>query len=235
MFKEKKFILYLVLILSLIFVISACTTNDDENIETVETVKKVWSDWIKANHSAFTSIEADNTDYSDLMFLESILNGKTLVQMGENCHGVSEFNKMKVRLIKFMHEVLGYQVIAFESSIYECNMAELNSNELSSNDLIRSSIFGVWHCDETMELFNYIKSTQSTNNPLILAGFDVQKSSSFGIANRSDMFYDVVAKIDPDYGESVLEKDKTFLSNVRNEDWLNENKDIYKDFYRVTL
>lgn len=234
MVKKKNNLLYLVFTLSLILMISACSVYEGENPKTVERVKlKFWSDWIKTNHNTITSIESDDTDYSDLMFLESILNGKNLVQLGENCHGVSEFNKVKVRLIKFMHEVLGYQVIAFESSIFECNMAQLNIKDLSPEELMRSSIFGVWYCDETIELFNYIKSTQSTNNPLILAGFDVQRSSTIGLAERSNIYHDLVSKIDPDYAASVLEKDKEFLSNVNKKEWLIENRDLYIDFYKT--
>ena len=44
-------------------------------------------------------------------------------------------------------------------------------------DLMRACIFGVWHAAETVPLFDYIKQTQSTAHPLILAGFDEQTSS----------------------------------------------------------
>lgn len=36
--------------------------------------------------------------------------------LGEASHGVAESNWAKVRLIKFLHQQLGFDVVAFESS-----------------------------------------------------------------------------------------------------------------------
>jgi erythromycin esterase len=170
------------------------------------------SEWVRTNAHAVRSLGA--TAFSDLRFLEPVLAGKRIVQLGESGHGVAEFDMAKVRLIKFLHESLGYDVLAFESSIYECDRAQRNVATLSAFDLMRGCIFGVWHASETLPLFEYIKQTQSTPHPLILAGFDEQTSSS-SVSARPAFFRSLIAPIDSAYARRVYETDSVFLARVR--------------------
>ena len=125
MSKFKEYYLkYLIIFTVLISLMIGCKVNDNDNSQV--TVKPEWAEWIKNNHQEITNLEADNSDFSDLMFLKSLLEGKRLVQLGENSHGVSEFNKAKVRLIKFLHEIMEYDVIAFESSIFDRTLSKLD-------------------------------------------------------------------------------------------------------------
>ncbi|UZM99375.1 hypothetical protein OL548_03105 [Lysinibacillus sp. MHQ-1] len=39
--------------------------------------------------------------------------------------------------------------------------------------------FGVWWTKETLPLFEYAKTTQATEKPLVLAGFDIQQQGAF--------------------------------------------------------
>jgi erythromycin esterase len=166
--------------------------------------------WIRENYHSIRSLTSCN--YSDLQFLKPILAGRRLIQLGESGHGVAEFNAMKVRLIKFLHEQAGYDVIAFESSIFDCYYANERAGTLSSNDLIMNSIFGVWHTQEVLPLFEYIKKTQKTSRPLILAGFDVQISSYSGVRGRPDFLRDIVAHIDSSYAHEVGFFDSLFVA-----------------------
>jgi erythromycin esterase len=170
------------------------------------------SEWVRANAHAVRSLGA--TDFSDLRFLEPVLAGKRIVQLGESGHGVAEFDMAKVRFIKFLHEALGYDVIAFESSTYECDRAQRNVATLAAADLMRACIFGVWHATETVPLFEYIKQTQSTAHPLILAGFDEQTSSA-SASSRPVFFRSLIAPIDSAYARRVFDADSVFLAKVR--------------------
>jgi erythromycin esterase len=198
--------------------------------KTEPTAKQEWKDWIKSNHYKIRSLSADDLDFSDLQFLQPLIGDRRLVQLGESSHGVSEFNQAKVRLIKFLHQEMGFTVIAFESSIYESFFANENADTLSDLEMMKNSIFGVWHCQETLELFKYIKETRDTSRPLILAGFDIQISSSRGLVNRPENFAEVVANLDPVYAKEVLTTDKDFL--VKRITTLSpEDKEKYKSFY----
>jgi erythromycin esterase len=124
-----------------------------------------------------------------------VIGPRRLVQLGESGHGVAEFDSTKVRLIRFLHEEMGFDVIAFESGLYECFRADERVGELSASGLMHSSIFGVWSAEETLPLFDYLKSTRDTARPLTLAGFDTQFSTALK-ARPADL-RDLLAVIDP--------------------------------------
>jgi erythromycin esterase len=132
--------------------------------------------WAKGAAHPIRSLTYDG-DFSDLGFLATALQGKRLVQLGESGHGVSEFSLAKVRLIKFLHEQLGYDVIAFESSLFACWDADARAESLGGIGLLQSCPFTVWHVAEVLPLLEYVAATKKTARPLTLAGFDVQLST----------------------------------------------------------
>jgi erythromycin esterase len=173
-----------------------------------------WVSWARDNHHPISTVQSfDGDTFSDLQFLRTVLADRRLVQLGESGHGVAEFNQAKVRLIKFLHQQLGFDVIAFESGLYECHTAN-NDTTLAASTLMRRCIFGVWHTDEVLPLFEYIKSTQGTARPLTLAGFDTQISSRTGIAPRPAMFADMVRIVDPSRAAQVMADDQEHISAV---------------------
>lgn len=175
----------------------------------------LWTNWVRAHAQPVRSLGA--TDFSDLRFFEPLLRGKRIVQLGESGHGVAEFDMAKVRLIKYLHEALGYDVIAFESSLFECHRAQHAIASLTAIQLMQSCIFGVWHTDETVPLFEYIKQTQATAHPLILAGFDEQ-TSSLSASARPAFFRRVIAQFDAPYAARVYTQDSVFLASYRGAD-----------------
>ncbi len=173
-----------------------------------------WVTWARANHYPVATVQSFEGDtFADLQFFKTVLKDRRIVQLGESGHGVAEFNHAKVRLIKFLHEQMGYDVIAFESGLYECfNVNETPS--LSAATMMRNCIFGVWHTNEVLPLFEYIKSTQSTARPLTLAGFDTQISSRSGMGFRPLFFSSMVRAIDPSRATQVAARDEEFINGI---------------------
>ncbi|MFA8300849.1 MAG: erythromycin esterase family protein [Hyphomicrobiales bacterium] len=121
------------------------------------------------------SIDSKNTDFTDLQFLKEHLKGKTIVGLGEQSHLDGTSFIAKIRLVKFLHEEMGFNVIAFESGLYDCTNA--NNSIDTATDLhpyLFESIFGVWRNKEMKELSDYLHKCRETNNPLYLTGFDHQ-------------------------------------------------------------
>jgi erythromycin esterase len=192
-------------------------------------VDTAYTQWVQRNAKPIRSIGA--TDFSDLAFLKPILAGKRIVQLGESGHGVREFNQAKVRLIKYLHESLGYDVIAFESSLYACDRAGRQASAIPSGlALMRSCIFGVWHTEEVVELFDYIKQTQATSRPLILTGFDTQSSSPFD-RNRSRFLQSVVSRLDSAYARRVYATDSAADVSNGKADYMKLNETRLVAFY----
>ena len=165
-------------------------------------------DWVRQHHHPLRSLTADA--FGDLAFLKPLLEGKRIVQLGENGHGMAEYSLAKVRLIKFLHQELGFEVIAFESALYQCYRAWQNAPRAAPAQTLRGCAYGVWHTAEVLPLFEYLHATLDTARPLHLAGFDIQPIGS-NKADRPAFLRDIVARIDPAYARSVFALDTDFL------------------------
>jgi erythromycin esterase len=171
-----------------------------------------WLTWARANHHPIAAVQTFEGDtFADLQFFKTVLKDRRIVQLGESGHGVAEFNHAKVRLIKFLHQQMGFDVMAFESGLYECYNANKPGTALTT---MRSCIFGVWHTEEVRALFDYIVETRQTDRPLILAGFDTQMSSSLGVSTRPAFFANMVRAIDPQRAATVQATDQQYISGV---------------------
>lgn len=144
---------------------------------------------------------ATSEDYKDLAFLKPILKDKTVVSLGENFHRVAEYSSMKTRLIKYLHEELDFDVIMFESGLGDAFMTYENADALTSKEMMERSIFPIWHSKETLGLFDYIKKEQKTDDPLYLAGYDMQFTSGY----LTQFIAGWIAKVDKDQGQNYFD------------------------------
>ncbi|MCP4216355.1 MAG: erythromycin esterase family protein [bacterium] len=226
---------YGMVVLVLAVLILAGCKRDETEVNDPAQKEAAYSEWVRENAEPILSLTSDN--YDDLQFLKPLLESKRIVQLGESGHGVKEFNMMKVRLIKFLHREMGYDIIAFESGIFECFNANRNIPTLTAERIMRNSIFPVWHTREGLRLFDYIKETYDSERPLILAGFDTQMTSRQGVAKRPAFLRDVVAAVDPVYAEEVYNIDYSFVHIYLDEGYgametyVMENKDALTGDY----
>lgn len=75
--------------------------------------------YLKANAIVVRDVEPTNEDYSDLAPLRQSLQQVTIVGLGEPIHHDGSAFKAKTRLVKFLHQELGFSVLAFESGFYD--------------------------------------------------------------------------------------------------------------------
>ncbi|MGF9698001.1 erythromycin esterase family protein [Paenibacillus sp. MABNR03] len=138
-----------------------------------------WNEWARDHAYRLDSIQPVKTgqepdSFSDLEMLKPLLYDKRIVFLGESSHGVAEFNLAKTRLIQFLHQEMGYNILAFESSLSNTSLANAMVKQQLPEQTMRNSIFGVWWSKEIMPLFDYLKTSAQTEQPLILTGFDMQ-------------------------------------------------------------
>ncbi|MGE7602975.1 erythromycin esterase family protein [Peribacillus sp. NPDC097675] len=162
--------------------------------------------WVNNTHN----IDTTNND-DDLKFLDSILKGKKYVFLGENSHGVAEYNTAKGRLIKYLHENQDYDVVAFESNLADpaVTFAELHTSHISSRTYMQRTIPGVWNATQNLPLFDYILENRREEKALVNTGFDIQP---FG-RTFTNFTTDWITKRSPSKGDlfSKLEKDWLIL------------------------
>jgi erythromycin esterase len=186
---------------------------------------------VQTQAKPLASLDLQSTDDTDLAFLGPLLQGRRLVALGESGHGVAEFSQAKVRLIKYLHEQLGYDVLAFESSILSCYRGEARATTLDAQSLMQDSVFGIWSTQDVEKLFAYLKETQATAHPLILAGFDVQLTTPDEMQNRPAIFQEVVGKVDAVYAQQVHDMDAAFIQGMKSLTYLEANRDALKVAY----
>ncbi|MCA9568442.1 MAG: erythromycin esterase family protein [Myxococcales bacterium] len=135
--------------------------------------------WVREHHHPITSLGA--TDTSDLGFLADELQGVRVVQLGESSHGGEDFNALRIRLVRYLHEELGYDVLAFESSSVACEAANGPLSRGEAELAMKTCVYGVWWTEQVRALFAYAASTQGTERPLRVAGYDGQLSGMDGM------------------------------------------------------
>lgn len=146
-----------------------------------------WKKWVNDHAYSLSSIQPETFDgqkipankFNDLEMLKPLLHDKRIVFLGESSHGVAQFNLAKTRLIQFLHQDMGYNVLAFESGMGNVMNAQGQIDKQAVLQTMKDAIFGVWWTKETLPLFDYAKSTQATEQPLVLTGFDIQQQGAF--------------------------------------------------------
>ena len=132
--------------------------------------------WLKQNAVPLRSIDPTDEDFSDLEPLAKAIGNARIVQLGEQTHGDGATFLAKTRLIKFLHQRLGFDVLALESGLYDCRKAwELLNTGTEQYKAFRMGVFGVWGLSEQVRpLIEYWGQASKSDLPLELCGFDCQ-------------------------------------------------------------
>jgi erythromycin esterase len=140
-------------------------------------------DWLRANAMPVRSVDASDEDFTDLAPLEKLIAGARVIQLGEPSHGAGVSFSAKVRLIKFLHARMGFDVLAWESGMYDLTRVEAGlragDNAIAS---AQRGVLKIWSAsEECRPLFEYARQSYSGPRPLTMAGFDMQLTSdAFG-------------------------------------------------------
>jgi len=142
--------------------------------------------YIKDSVVIIRSIDPVDTLFSDLDLLGKAVGDSRIVMLGEQDHGDSRTFLAKCRIIKYLHEKLGFNVLAFESDFYALNKVwdsiSLNPSQVEST--IMNNVFKVWTlCQQFKPVVQYLTDQYQGNNRLQLAGFDNQLVGEYSVAN----------------------------------------------------
>ncbi len=145
------------------------TTTQNENVQ-----------WLITDGKELRNADPADEDFSDLEALRSKIGDAKLVMLGEQTHGDGTTFLMKTRLIKFLHQEMGFEVIAFESGLYDCRKAwqQFVDGEQAETAFARG-VLPIWSWSQQLiPLANYLAENAHSESPLELAGFDLQFTAS---------------------------------------------------------
>jgi erythromycin esterase len=140
--------------------------------------------WLSQNAVTVRSISAADEDFSDLEPLIDAIGTARVVQLGEPSHGAGSSFAAKVRLIKFLHQRMGFDVLVWESGMYglQATQAGMRGEE-DPVVAAQRGIFPMWSAaEEVRPLFEYVNASQGSARPIDMAGFDMQLTAPLSFA-----------------------------------------------------
>ncbi|WP_214483179.1 erythromycin esterase family protein [Bacillus sp. SM2101] len=180
----------------------------------------------------FKRIELESDDYGDLNFLKDVLKDKRIVMLGESSHTVAEYNLIKSRLIKYLHEELDYNVIAFESGLADVNITNEMLVDKSATEALKNALWGIWYTDNNIKLLQYIKEQKTSNTPIEIAGVDIQPQQF-----TSQVLYNFFEDKNRDFAEELRDVEVEFFklirsdfNNVENHEWVKNTEELIEKY-----
>lgn len=171
--------------------------------------------WLQEN-----TVELATDNGYDFEAIRKAIGDKRIIAIGESSHGLAEYFKLKSALIIYLHKELNFEVFAMEAGLGDVNLAYSNIDTLSVLELRDHSVFGNFRVKEAIPLFEYIKNTSTTENPLIYTGYDTQSSSHYGDA----LLKKLIQPFNQQLSDSIHKRFKSYYGwaqALRNNDSIN--------------
>jgi erythromycin esterase len=120
------------------------------------------------------SVDPADTSFADLKPLSEAIGDRRIVFLGEATHGDGTAFRAKSRLVKFLHQEMGFRVLAFESGLYDLRRATRQAT--TPQEHLRAAtqtLARPWaQSAQARPVLRYYAQTQHTDAPLHLAGID---------------------------------------------------------------
>ncbi|MEK7404680.1 MAG: erythromycin esterase family protein [Acidobacteriota bacterium] len=144
------------------------------------------------------SIDPEDADFTDLLPLRRLIGQARIVGLGEQSHGDGATLRAKVRLVRFLHEKMGFNLLAWESGLYDCEqMDRALRSDVPIEQASATGVFRVWsRSGQVRPLFEYVRSTHGTKRPLRMTGFDMQISSPRTYATFARHLFEFLDRFD---------------------------------------
>jgi erythromycin esterase len=178
--------------------------------------------WLPAAGQVAREINPVAPAYQGLSFLDTLLQGKRIVMLGESSHGTEQYSQTKFELIRYLHEKLGYKVLLFESPMSGCSYLNM-ATDTAAGELLRNSLQALWHTETVRQLFGYAKS-----NGMLLGGFDPQ----FVLSPYARLFYSRAVNDLPAIQETLLRLETRVTETFRTPSLYLSLKDSFSTAYK---
>ena len=130
-------------------------------------------------HAIESAGYADPRQYG---FLNALLGDVEVVSLAESIHMTHEFPLIRIGMVRYLNENLGFHTVALEGSPEDLWVTQ--DQFLASPDTglsqAMAGVFGLWNTPEMAQLFRYEAASWSTAHPLYLTAYDIQPGMGSG-------------------------------------------------------
>jgi erythromycin esterase len=144
--------------------------------------------WLQKNVIPISTTDQYVNNSKEYEPLKKILQGKDIILLGEEDHIFATTFESKTKLIKFLHDEMGFTVLAFEYDLY--SLANSYNKAIKENNatILQNSIWPFWgKAKSTESLFPYVLST-AKNSALKVIGFDCQTFAEYPFIENIDSY-----------------------------------------------
>lgn len=122
------------------------------------------------------STSPQHEDHSDLKPFADAIGNARIVALGEQTHGGREEYLLKTRLLKFLHEKMGFDVLLLESGFYDmARLAERVERGEKLDDIAPGNVFFMYaNTAEGRGMLQYVDRQRALGKPMALGGIDSQ-------------------------------------------------------------
>lgn len=130
--------------------------------------------WLRDSSAAIRSLDFDDTDWSDLSALRTAIGDRRVVLLGEQSGGDGTTLRAKSRLVRFLHEAMGFDVLVFEGGVHDLRVAaERLATTSDPSAVVRAALPEPWRSSAELSPFvAWLGARARSDRPLRLAGVD---------------------------------------------------------------
>ncbi len=135
-------------------------------------VRAQLSNYVKKETAEIRSVQLNDTDWTDLAAFAAAVKDKRVVMLGEQSHGDATTFALKARLVRFLHEQMGFNVLAFESDFISLDHYGNMRDSADAAVFLSENVLGIWTLCNKVDTF--FKRYLPKRKDLKICGFDGQ-------------------------------------------------------------
>ncbi len=150
----------------------------------------------------------------DYAFLDAAVGSRSVVALGESIHVTEEMPLVRQRVVRYLHERMGFDVLALEGSLIDAWTAQEHAYannkpvDEAARLYAREALFGLWQTAPMEAVVAEALKHESGRAPVYLTSFDLQPGMARayeGSAERSfDAFLAALHALDPSVSEAKM-------------------------------
>lgn len=123
------------------------------------------------------SIDIADDEFSDLASLKKSIGDARIVVLGEGTHSEGTTSRAKARLVRYLHEKMGFEVLVWESGLFGAYAANATLSDTQTPIASVRPYISTWGNEAAVQpLLEYARLSLRSKRPLLMAGIDRERA-----------------------------------------------------------